>query len=145
MSTAALNEASNFAFCTSLPVFADGIGQAPPETGFYRRIPIIPRSRRADVGREVLVMGCVTHVSFLVCGKRNAARRQERRALSPQQRASMLASRRLRGLRCDRLVPGAVLLLIEGLAVEGARRGGRAGQDGQSEKCGQKGLHDRSP
>ena len=40
---------------------------------------------------------------------------------------------------------GAVLLLIEGLAVEGARGSGHAGQDGQSEKSGQKGFHDRSP
>src|SRR5262245_19335024 len=54
-------------------------------------------------------------------------------------------SRGLRGLRYDRLVSGAVLLLIEGLAVESARRSGHAGQDGQSEKSGEKGLHDRSP
>jgi hypothetical protein len=48
---------------------------------------------------------------------------------------------------CDMppLEPGAVLVLIERLAIEGARGSGHTGQDDQSEKGGQKGLHDRSP
>jgi len=71
MPAAALNEARNFAFCASLPILADGIGQALPETGFYRRILVIARrSWRADVGAEVFVMGGVTHDVFLECGKR---------------------------------------------------------------------------
>jgi|SRR6516164_3967110 len=56
----------------------------------------------------------------------------------------MLASRGLHDLRNARLVPGAILLLVEGLAVEGARGGGYAGQDGEGEKRGQEGLHDHS-
>ena len=43
------------------------------------------------------------------------------------------------------LVVGAVLLLVKGLAVKGARRSGDAGQDRQSEKRGNKGFHDHSP
>ena len=35
-----------------------------------------------------------------------------------------------------RLVVRAVLLLVEGLGVKGARRSGNAGQDGQSEESG---------
>jgi hypothetical protein len=61
MPAAALNEASDFAFCTSLPILADGVGQALPETSLYGRIPIIPRPWRVDVGSEVFVMGCITH------------------------------------------------------------------------------------
>ena len=57
----------------------------------------------------------------------------------------MLASRGLRDFRYARLVPGAVLLLIEGLGVEGARGCGHAGQDRKGEKGGQKSLHDHSP
>jgi hypothetical protein len=61
MPAAALNEESDFAFCTSPPIFADGIGQASPETGLCRRTRAIARPSRADVGGEVFVMGCVTH------------------------------------------------------------------------------------
>ena len=48
-------------------------------------------------------------------------------------------------MRSGRLVARAVLLLVEGLAVKGARGSGDAAQDGQSKKSGQKGFHDRSP
>ena len=82
-------------------------------------------------------------MSFLKCGKPNRARRQGRRALSPPERD--VGEPKLRELRYARLVPGAVLLLVERLAVEGARGSDHAGQDGQSEKSGQKGFHDRSP
>jgi len=58
----------------------------------------------------------------------------------------MLASRGLHDFaKCARLVPGAILLLVEGLAVERARGGGYAGQDGECEKSGQKRLHDHCP
>ena len=70
MSAATLNEASDFSFCTSPPILADGMEEALPETGLRRRIPIIPRPWRADVGSEVFVMGGVTHDVFLECGKR---------------------------------------------------------------------------
>ena len=57
----------------------------------------------------------------------------------------MLASRGLRDLRYTCSIPGAVLLLIESLGIEGVRGSGRAGQDCQSENRGQKSLHDHSP
>jgi hypothetical protein len=39
----------------------------------------------------------------------------------------------------------AILLLVEGPGIKGARRSGNAGQDGQSKKRGYEGFHDRSP
>src|SRR5215831_311761 len=61
MPASALNKASDFAFCTSLPIVAEGIGQASPEAGLFLWIPFIARAWRADKGGEVFVMGSVAH------------------------------------------------------------------------------------
>jgi hypothetical protein len=61
MPAAALNEASDFAFRTSLPIVADGMGQALPETSLCRWIRVIARLWRTGVGGEGFAMGYVTH------------------------------------------------------------------------------------
>jgi hypothetical protein len=57
MPATALDEASNFAFGAAAPIIAHRVGQALPETGVSRRIGVIAHPWRADIGRELFVMG----------------------------------------------------------------------------------------
>jgi hypothetical protein len=61
MTAAALNEAGDITFPTTVSGVAESLGQAFPETGFCRRVCFIARAWRTDIGSEVFVMGCVTH------------------------------------------------------------------------------------
>src|SRR6516164_4072708 len=119
MPATALNEASDFAFGTSASIVADHIKQASQETGVSRRIRVLARPWRAGIGRELFVMGYVVHDIFPWIRQALSCPAPTAPSLKPAVAGPDVSEPGAPRLPNACLVPGAILLLVESLAVEG--------------------------